>query len=100
MRLASSAVRAAAIACSAPSRSRVVTAAMADMSFLQPVYIGDIRHVQATVNEAFGSSMEVGVRVDVEPLDGSDHRHVASAYLVFVALDERMRPAPVAPIIA
>jgi acyl-CoA hydrolase len=82
------------------SRQRVVTVSMDEMSFLQPVYIGDLLHVKATVNEAFGSSMEVGARVDVEPLDGSPYRHVARAYLVFVALDQEGKPARVAPVIA
>ena len=44
---------------------------------------------------AFRSSMEVGVRVDVEIIPGGERHHVASAYLVFVALDENMKPMSV-----
>ena len=91
---------AAGIAAARHSGRRVVTASMDEMSFLAPVYIGDVVHVKATVNEAFRSSMEVGVRVDVESFPSNDMRHVASAYVVYVALDEEMRPIPVAPVLA
>jgi uncharacterized protein (TIGR00369 family) len=91
---------AAGIAAARHSRRRVVTASMDEMSFLAPVYIGDMLHVQATVNEVFRSSMEVGVRVDVETIPDGERCHVATAYLTFVALDEDMKPLPVPPVIA
>lgn len=91
---------AAGIAAARHSRRRVVTASMDEMSFVAPVFLGDLVHVQATVNEAFRSSMEVGVRVDVEPVPSGERRHVATAYLTFVALDENMKPMPVRPLIA
>jgi acyl-CoA hydrolase len=79
---------------------RVVTAAMDDMSFLAPVHIGDLLVVRAMVNDAHRTSMEVGARVDVEtPLD-HERRYVASAHLVFVALDENGRPTKVPPVVA
>ena len=67
-----------------------VTAAMDEMAFLAPVHVGDILRATAQVNWAGRSSMEVGVRVESEPWNtvGSDPVHVASAYLVFVAIDE------------
>src|SRR5918999_1175036 len=43
-----------------------VTAAMDEMTFLEPVYLGDVVTVKAQVNEAFTTSMEVGVRVEAE----------------------------------
>jgi len=82
------------------ARRRVVTAAMDDMSFLSPVYIGDMVTVLAMVNDAHSTSMEVGVRVDVETVLTAERRHVASAHLVFVGLDEEGRPAAVPPVIA
>ena len=91
---------AAGIAAARHSLRRVVTATMDEMMFLAPVYLGDLLHVMATVNEAFRSSMEVGVRVDVEAIPSRDRRHVASAYLVFVAVDENMRPIEVPPLVA
>jgi acyl-CoA hydrolase len=43
--------------------------------------------------------MEVGVKVFAEDLRTAVTRHVASAYLTFVALDEQRRPLPVPPVI-
>lgn len=66
-----------------------VTAALDEMSFLTPVRVGDILHTSAQLNWAGRSSMEVGVRVEVDRWDAhTDRVHVASAYLVFVAVDE------------
>jgi uncharacterized protein (TIGR00369 family) len=91
---------AAGIAAIKHARRRVVTAAIDEMSFLAPVFIGDVVTVRAMVNDVHRSSMEVGVRVDVETLPRGEHRHVASAHLVFVGLDAHGRPTPVAPVIA
>lgn len=70
-----------------------VTAALDEMAFLQPVHVGDIVRTTAQVNWAGRSSMEVGVRIEAEPwTDASGHPvHVASAYFVFVAIDENGR---------
>ncbi|WP_067429280.1 acyl-CoA thioesterase [Nocardioides jensenii] len=67
-----------------------VTAALDEMAFLEPVHVGDIVRTTAQVNWAGRSSMEVGVRIEAEPwTDASGHPvHVASAYFVFVAIDE------------
>jgi len=91
---------AAGIAAARHASRRVVTASMDEMSFLAPVYLGDLVHVAAAVNEAFRTSMEVGVRVDVEPVPRGARRHVASAYLVYVALDDNDQPAAVPPLVA
>ena len=96
MRLADTA---AGLAAGRHCGQRVVTAAMDEMTFLEPVLMGDILHVEAIVSEAFTTSVEVAVRVEVETVAHGDHRHVSSAYLVFVALDENGRPAPVPPLI-
>lgn len=71
-----------------------VTAAMDEMAFLQPVHVGDILRTYAQVNWAGRTSMEIGVRVETERWNeaGSDPVHVASAYLVFVAIDEDGAP--------
>lgn len=70
------------------SEGPAVTAAMDEMVFLTPVRIGDVLHVSAQVNWAGNSSMEVGVRAEADRWDQVTPRvHVASAYLVMVALD-------------
>jgi uncharacterized protein (TIGR00369 family) len=74
-----------------------VTAAMDEMAFLHPVHAGDILRTLAQVNWAGRSSMEIGVRVEAEPWNeaGREPLHVASAYLVFVAIDADGRPREV-----
>jgi len=71
-----------------------VTAAMDEMAFLAPVHVGDILRATAQVNWAGHTSMEVGVRVESEPWNqaGTEPVHVASAYLVFVAIDVEGKP--------
>jgi uncharacterized protein (TIGR00369 family) len=97
MRLADTA---AGTAASRHCKRRVVTATMDDMSFLSPVNVGDMLTVTATVNDAYRTSMEVGVRIEVETIPAGEIRHVASAHLVFVALDENGRPTEVPPVLA
>ena len=74
-----------------------VTAAMDEMAFLEPVQVGDILRAVAQVNWAGRTSMEIGVRVESEPWNeaGSEPLHVASAYLVFVAIDDHGQPRPI-----
>jgi acyl-CoA hydrolase len=78
----------------------VVTVAMDEMSFMEPVYLGDIVTVKAMVNEAFRTSMEVGVRVEAENVRTGRRVHTSSAYLVYVALGGDGKPVPVPPVIA
>jgi acyl-CoA hydrolase len=69
------------------SRTYVVTAAMDHIDFIQPVPVGSLVTLRSSVNRAFTTSMEVGVKAWAEnPLFGKP-MHVASAYLVFVAVD-------------
>jgi acyl-CoA hydrolase len=78
--------------------TRVVTAAMDRMSFIHPVYVGHLVTVRATVNAAWRSSMEVGVRVEAENIRSGDVMHTSTAYLTLVALDEQGKPTQVPPI--
>ncbi len=77
-----------------------VTASMDEMAFLEPVRVGDLVHAAAQVNWAGRTSMEVGVRVLAEPWNeaGVDPVRVATAYLVFVAVDDQGRPRSVPPV--
>ena len=78
-----------------------VTAALDEMVFLEPVHVGDIVRTIGQVNWAGRSSMEVGVRVEAQPWNdpSADGLHVASAYFVFVAIDEAGRPREVPPLV-
>lgn len=76
-------------------RARVVTATMDEMSFIEPVFLGEIVTLHAQVNAVGRTSMEVGVRVEAEAVATGVRRHVSSAYLVFVCLDESGAPIEV-----
>ena len=80
-------------------RTRVVTARMDQMSFLRPVFIGNVVTLKAAVNDTGHTSLEVGVRVEAENLTSGETWHVGSAYLIFVSLDEHGNPASVPPIL-
>jgi acyl-CoA hydrolase len=73
---------------------------MDEMTFLAPVHVGDIIKTYAQVNWAGTSSMEIGVRVEAQPWGnaGDEPVHVASAYFVFVAIDDEGHPRPVPPL--
>jgi acyl-CoA hydrolase len=85
----------AGIAAARHSGSRVVTAAMDRMVFVKPVYVGALVTVRASVNAAWRTSMEVGVRVESENVRSGEVTHTSTAYLTMVALDEAGRPAEV-----
>lgn len=72
-----------------------VTASIDRLDFHNPVYVGELLFLKAGLNLVGKSSMEIGVRVEAENPRRGQVRHVASAYLTFVALDENKRPAPV-----
>jgi acyl-CoA hydrolase len=73
------------------SRTNVVTAAMDHIDFIRPVHLGDLLTLRSSINRAFSTSMEVGVKVWAENTRTGSVAHVASAYLVFVAIDDQGR---------
>ncbi len=79
---------------------RVVTAGMDRMTFMHPVHVGQLVTFRASVNAAWRTSMEVGVRVDSENVRSREVAHTSTAYLTMVALDDDGRPTPVPPLIA
>ena len=82
------------------ARAHVVTASMDHIDFIAPVHVGDLLILKSTLNRAFRTSMEVGVKVWVEHTIDGTMRHVASAYLTFVAVDPRgvrVRVPPLVP---
>jgi acyl-CoA hydrolase len=80
--------------------SRVVTAAMDRMTFHVPISVGDVVTFCATVNAAWRTSMEVGVKVLAENPRTGEVRHTNTAYLTLVALDDHGQPAAVPPVLA
>jgi acyl-CoA hydrolase len=90
---------AGAMAAHRHSRAYVVTASIDHLDFLVPVRVGDFVILRSSVNRVFHTSMEVGVTVWVEYYRSEESRHVSSAYLTFVAVDDKGNRMPVAPVI-
>ncbi len=91
---------AAGLAAIKHSRRRVVTAGMDRMTFLIPISIGELVSFTATVNAAWRTSMEVGVRVEAENPRTGEVRHTNTAYLTMVAIGDDGRPAAVPAVLA
>jgi len=89
---------AASLAAIRHCRRRVVTVGVDRLTFLVPIAIGELVTFKATVNAAWRSSMEVGVRVEAENPRTGEIRHTTSAYITMVALDQNGRPAAVPPL--
>ena len=89
---------AGAVAAVRHSNGPAVTAFMDQMAFLEPVKLGDLLTTRAQVNWTGRTSMEVGVRVTVQRMGIEADLHVASAHLVFVAIDAEGKPRPVPPV--
>ena len=82
------------------SRTISVTASIDQLDFYVPMYVGDLLILRASLNYVGRTSMEVGVRIEGENLLTGDVKHVASAYLTFVALfDENADVKMVPPLI-
>jgi acyl-CoA hydrolase len=90
---------AGAMAAHRHSRQWVVTASIDHLDFLVPVRVGDLVILRSSVNRAFHTSMEVGVKVWVENYRAEQNRHVSSAYLTFVAVDAAGNRLPVPPVV-
>ena len=90
---------AAATAAMRHARQTVVTASIDALHFIAPIRLGQIVHIQANVNYASRTSLEVGVRVDSEDPKTGERTHNVSAYTTFVALNEQYKPTPVPPVI-
>jgi acyl-CoA hydrolase len=76
----------------------VLTASIDRLDFLSPVQVGEIVVLQAQVNYAHKTSMEVGCRVETEDMVRRDRRYVTKAYLTFVAIDALGKPRPIQPL--
>lgn len=76
-----------AVAASRHARATTVTASMDHLDFVAPVHVGDLLILKASVNRAFRTSVEVGVKAMVEDVREQRLKHVSSAYLTYVAVD-------------
>src|SRR5712664_2374477 len=90
---------AAAIAAHRHSNSYVVTASVDYLDFRNPVRIGDLIILKSQVNRVFNTSMEVGVKVFSENVLTGERKHTTSAYVTFVAIDDKTGKRKAAPLI-
>jgi len=90
---------AGALACMRFANRRVVTVAIDQMMFRQPIHIGNLVTLTAEVSYTGRTSMEAEVQVVAEnPITG-EQTHTNTAYLVYVALDDDGNPAEVPQLI-
>src|SRR5712671_282875 len=90
---------AGAIAAHRHCHRQVVTASVDHLDFLNPVRLGELIVLEAQVNRAFHTSVEVGVEVFSENYNKRERKHTTTAFLTFVALDESGNPSPVPSVI-
>jgi acyl-CoA hydrolase len=76
-----------------------VTASVDNLVFHVPIHLGNIVALKASVNRAFTTSMEVGVRVEAEDFETGEIRHSNSAYFTFVAVDKKGNKTPVPEVV-
>lgn len=82
----------AALAAGKHSERVCVTASVDNIDFKHPIKLGDVVTLVASVNRAFNTSVEVGVKVNAEKYYEGKRLHTNSAYLTFVGVDEKGRP--------
>jgi len=91
---------AAAMAAHRHSNSYAVTASVDHIDFRNSVNLGEIVMLKSQVNRAFHTSMEVGVEVYSENVLTGERKHTTSAFVTFVAIDEKTRlPKAVPPLL-
>jgi acyl-CoA hydrolase len=91
--------KAAAIAALRHCRMGVVTASLDSLDFIHPIKLGHIITLLAQVNKAWGSSMEVGVKVFSEDAITGEQVHTCTAYLTMVAVGRGDQPTTPVPMV-
>jgi uncharacterized protein (TIGR00369 family) len=85
-----------AYACASRYAGRyVVTLSVDQVTFLQPIHVGELVTFLASVNHTGTSSMEVGIKVIAEDIRTQQVRHVNSCFFTMVAVDDDRKPTPV-----
>jgi acyl-CoA hydrolase len=90
---------AAGMAAARHARCNSVTASIDRLDFHNPAFIGNLLTLKAGLNMVGRTSMEIGVRAEAEDILTGQRRHIASAYLTYVALGEDGLPKEVPPLI-
>lgn len=77
------------------ARRAVVTVAVDQVLFREPIHLGDLVTLTAELTYVGRTSMETRIEVTAQNLLTEQHSHTNTAYFVYVALDENGRPTPV-----
>jgi acyl-CoA hydrolase len=81
------------------SQRPVVTVAVDQVLFREPIHVGDLVTFNAELTYVGRTSLEARIEVTAQNLLTGESTHTNTAYFVYVALDEAGRPAPVPPLL-
>lgn len=88
-----------AYACASRYAGRyVVTVSVDQVTFREPIHVGELVTFLASVNHTGTSSMEIGIKVVAEEIRARSVRHVNSCFFTMVAVDDQRQPAAVPPL--
>ena len=73
----------------------VVTVSVDQVTFREPIFVGELVTFLASVNHTGTSSMEVGIKVLAQDIRSQAVRHVNSCFFTMVAVDDARKPAAV-----
>jgi len=90
---------AGALAAMRHAKAPVVTVVMDSMTFMEPIYVGNLVTLDAELTYVGTTSMEARVEVVAENVLTGNRTHTNTAYLVYVAIDAHGRPQPVPPLL-
>jgi acyl-CoA hydrolase len=76
----------------------VVTISVDQVTFREPIFVGELVTFLASVNYTGTSSMEVGIKVLAQEIRSQRVRHVNSCFFTMVAVDDDRKPVPVPPL--
>jgi acyl-CoA hydrolase len=89
-----------AYACASRYAGRyVVTLSVDQVTFRQPIHVGELVTFLASVNHTGNTSMEIGIKVITENIQTQLVRHANSCFFTMVAMDDERRPATVPPLV-
>ncbi|MDH3313663.1 MAG: acyl-CoA thioesterase [Nitrosopumilus sp.] len=73
-------------------QSNAVTVSMDSVSFLKPVFVGNVLKLNARINYVHSSSMEIEINVEAEDIVTGIRTLTGTAFVTFVALDKNGKP--------
>lgn len=91
--------KAAAVCAIRHARMPCVTVSVDRVDFREPILVGELVHMKASVNFVGRTSMEIGIRIEAENMLAGTRRHTNSCYVTYVALDRDGKPAEVPSLI-